>query len=105
VSSDTRGTLSSMKSSIETEQRDSASARVPTVPPGHAIVYTRYGDEKTVVMNPDDFHRLAALDQALTGISAGGIEMSELVEKAHRLEDEPGKPVEDPAAIRALLGL
>ncbi len=30
--------------------------------------------------------------------------MSELVLEAHRLEDTPGTPVEDPAQIQALLG-
>ncbi len=90
---------------IETERRESSSARVPTVQPGKAIVYTRYEEEKTVVMNPQDFHRLAGLDEALAEIAAERIEMSDLVLKAHRLEDEPGEPIEDPAAIRALLDL
>lgn len=94
-----------MARTIETEQRESSSARVPTVPPGRAIVYTRYEEEKTVVMNPQDFHRLAALDEALAEIAAERLEMSDLVLEAHRLEDEPGEPIEDPAAIKTLLGL
>ncbi len=94
-----------MARTIETEQRESSSARVPTVPPGRAIVYTRYEEEKTVVMNPQDFHRLAALDEALAEIAAERLEMSDLVLEAHRLEDEPGEPIEDPVAIKTLLGL
>jgi hypothetical protein len=68
-----------------------------------AIVYTRYDEEKSVVMNPQDFHRLIALDDALAAFDR--IEMSELVLEAHRLEDTPGAPVEDPSRIKALLGL
>jgi hypothetical protein len=106
MSSDIRATVRKVAEPIKTEQRESSSARVPTVPPGRAIVYTRYEQEKTVVMNPEDFHRLAALDEALAEISAiGRLELSDLVLKAHQVEDAPGEPVEDPAAIKALLGL
>jgi len=90
---------------IDSERRDSSTARVPSVPPGKAIVFTRYDEEKTVVMNPEDFHRLAALDEALAEVSLGSIEMSDLALKAHELEDTPATPVEDPEAIQALLDL
>ena len=90
---------------IASEQRDASTARVPAVPRGSAIVYARYGEEKTVVMNPDDFHRLVALDESLAEIASEAPVMSDLVLEAHALEDTPGSPVEDPAAIKALLGL
>lgn len=94
-----------MGQSIETEVRDSSTARVPAVTPGQAIVFTRYEEEKSVVLHPDDYHRLAALDEELAAIALPGIEMSELVLQAHQLDDTPGVPVEDGDAIRALLGL
>jgi hypothetical protein len=94
-----------MAGTIESERREASTARVPSVPPGKAIVYTRYEQEKTVVMNPDDFHRLAAIDQALADITADAPAMSELALKAHEVEDTPGASIEDPAEIKAHLGL
>jgi len=90
---------------IASERRDSSTARVPSVPPGRAIVYTRYDEEKSVVMNPQDFHRLIALDGALAEVACDRIEMSEVALEAHRHEDMPGAPVEDPGRIKSLLGL
>ena len=93
-----------MASSIEQERRDSSTARVPSVSPGRAIVYTRYDEEKAVVMNPQDFHRLAAIDEALAEITAERPAMSDLALRAHELEDTPGQAIEDPTEIKALLG-
>jgi hypothetical protein len=90
---------------IESEVRDSSTARVPSVSPGRAIVFTRYDEEKSVVLHPEDYHRLAALDEELAAIALRPIGMSELVLEAHRLEDTPGTPIEDAAQIKALLGL
>jgi PHD/YefM family antitoxin component YafN of YafNO toxin-antitoxin module len=90
---------------IERERRESSAARVPAVPPGKAIVVTRYGEEKAVVLNPEDFHRLNALERDLDELAAGGPTLSELALKAHELEDTPGTAVEDAEQIRALLGL
>ena len=87
------------------EQRESAGARVPSVPAGTAIVYTRYGEEKSVVLNPQDFHRLSALDHDLEELAFDRPTLSELALKAHALEDTPGSPIEDPDVIKALLGL
>ncbi len=68
-------------------------------------MYTRYAEEKSVVMNPEDFRRLAALDEALAGAVDEVPVVTELALKAHELEDTPRGPLEDPAAIKALLGL
>lgn len=94
-----------MGEAIDREHRESSTARVPSVPPGKAIVYTRYAEEKTVVMNPQDFHRLAELDEALAELTADRPGMSELALRAHELEDAPGTAIEGPAEIKALLGL
>lgn len=91
---------------IRSQRREASTARVPAVTPGTAIVFTRYEEEKAVVLHPADFQRLVELDEALADISVGGQpEVSELVRKAHQLEDEPGAPIEDAAKIEALLGL
>lgn len=91
---------------ITTEVREASTARVPAISPGKALIFTRYGEERGVVMNPDDFHRLAELDEALADVaSSGRPRMSDLVLEARMLEDEPGQPLEEPSAIKALLGL
>jgi hypothetical protein len=68
-------------------------------------VFTRYDEEKAVVLNPQDFHRLSALDRDLEELTADQPVLSPLALKAHALEDTPGAPVEDPEQIKALLGL
>lgn len=78
---------------------------MPSVPVGTALVFTRYDEEKAVVLNPEDFHRLSALDHDLEEVSSDRPALSELALKAHALEDQPGLPLEDPARIKALLGL
>ena len=80
-------------------------ARVPSVQRGRAIVVTRYDEEKAVVLNPDDFRRLAALDRDLDEVAGSPLEMSEVAAKAHAIEDVPGTAIEDPAEIKRLLGL
>ena len=55
-------------------------------------------------MHSSDFRRLASIAAELDEL-AEGIEMSPLALDAHRIEDEPGEPVEDAARIKALLGL
>ncbi len=78
---------------------------MPSVGPGEAIIYTRYGREKSVAMNPEDFHRLAGLDRDIAEIADGQIEMSDLALEAHLDESTPGAAIEDPAEIEAILGL
>ncbi len=90
---------------ITTETRESSTARVPAVPPGRAIVFTRYQEENAVAVNPEDFRRLAAIDKALDAIADDRPAMSDLALAAHRLEDEPVEALEDAGAIRALLDL
>ncbi len=90
---------------IVSERRDSSAARVPAVPLGTALVFTRYDEEKAVVLHPQDFHRLSALDHDLEELSSDRPALSELALKAHALGDTPGVAVEDPDAIKALLGL
>ncbi len=71
---------------------------------GQAITFTRYEKEQAVVLNPQDFHRLAALDAALERDER--TVPSGLALRAHAEEDRPAGPaVEDPAQIKQILGL
>lgn len=58
-----------------------------------------------MVMNPRDFHQLVALERRSTRFASETPVMGELVLEAHLLEDTAGSPIEDPVAIKALLGL
>jgi hypothetical protein len=80
---------------IVTEKRESSAARVPAVPPGTAIVFTRYDQEKAVVVNPEDFRRLSALDHDLEALAADRPTFSGLALEAHVIEDTPGTPIEE----------
>ena len=87
------------------ERRDASTVRVPSVPTGTAVIVTRYGEDKAVLLSREDFERLAALDEALDHIVlADRLPLTELARTAHRLEDEPGAPLEDPELLEALLG-
>jgi hypothetical protein len=90
---------------VKSERRDSSKGRVPAVSPGTAIVFTRYDSEKAVVLHPEDYRRLAALDDALDAVAFDAPDVSALARKAHALEDTPGTSIEDPARIKKLLGL
>lgn len=92
-------------SELFSERRESSSARVPTPQPGTALVFTRYAEAKAVVLHPEDFNRLSALDSGLEELSSERLTLSDLAAKAHALEDAPGTPVENPDEIKALLRL
>lgn len=90
---------------MKSSETDVSAARVPAVERGSALVVRRYGAEHAVVVHPEDFRRLAALDAALAEIDGERPQPSDLTVKAHRLEDRPAGALEDADAIRALLGL
>jgi hypothetical protein len=80
--------------------------RVPAVAEGEAIVYKRYEDEKTVAVNPVDFHRLAQLEADLDEISASDhIPLDDFALEGLLEEARPKRPLEDPAEIEAFLRL
>jgi hypothetical protein len=88
---------------FEIERREASSARVPAPPPGRAIAFTRYAKEQSVVLNPRDFERLAAIDAALG--QTDRIAPSDLAMRAHALEETLATPVEDPERIKSILSL
>lgn len=86
--------------------RRASSDRVPVVEEGEAIVYTRYADEKTVAVNPADFHRLARLEDDLDGLGISDhIPLDDVALEGLLEEARPKRPIEDAARIEAILGL
>ena len=53
----------------------------------------------------DQSRRYGRLEDDLDEVASEKPELSLLVLRAHRLEDTPGTSIEDPAQIKALLGL
>jgi len=93
-----------MASTLRLERREASTARVPAPRQGQALAFTRYEKEQAVVLNPQDFHRLAALDAALE--QDDRTVPSDLALRAHAQESRPAAPaVEDPAQIKTILGL
>lgn len=92
---------------FQVQTKQSSKDRVPVVEPGEAIIYERYGEEKTVAVNPDDFHRLAQLDSELDEIAASDhIPLDDFALEGLLEEARPHKqPIENAAQIKALLGL
>ncbi len=88
------------------EYRASSSDRVPAVDQGCAIVYTKYRDEqKSVVVNPVDFERLAEIEAALDVVCCGGLKTSDLAMHAYLTEAVSQGAIEDADTIKALLDL
>jgi hypothetical protein len=79
--------------------------RVPDPVPGVATVVSRYRRERAVLLHPDDFHRLDALDALVTAAAATEpLALTDEAIAAHREEDAPGEPVTDPALLEELFG-
>jgi hypothetical protein len=79
--------------------------RVPDPQRGVATVVSRYRRERAVLLHPDDFHRLDALDALVADVSATDpLALGDAAAAAHRDEDTPGEPVTDPALLDELFG-
>lgn len=77
--------------------------RVPDPRPGVATVVSRYRRERAVLLHPEDFHRLEALDALMAEL--GRLEppaQSDAALRAHRDEDTPDAPITDPAVLDEL---
>jgi hypothetical protein len=91
--------------SFELHPIPSDQVRVPDPQRGVATVVSRYRRERAVLLHPDDFHRLDALDALVTDVSASEpAVLSEAAAEAHSDEDTPGEPVTDPALLDELFG-
>lgn len=79
--------------------------RIPALTPGVATAVRRYDQERAFVLHPEDYHRLAALEELVAAATAlPALELSETAVRAHIEESSPGRSVTDPAKLKALLG-
>lgn len=79
--------------------------RIPPPVVGKATVVHRYGKERAMLVHPDDFHRLVALDRFVEeAVTLVPVRFSREAERAHAEEGSPGEPITDPAAIAELFG-
>lgn len=78
--------------------------RIPRPSRGVAMRVTRYREDHSVILHPDDFRELQLLEALVD--DAGRLEpleISQIGEQAHREEDRAGTSVEDPAVLERLL--
>ncbi|MGH2947092.1 MAG: hypothetical protein ACRDPC_12680 [Solirubrobacteraceae bacterium] len=79
--------------------------RIPDQRAGTATVISRYRKERAVLIHPDDFHRLQALEAFISAVIATeSLEFSDTAIAAHRSEETPGAPITDPAQLAELFG-
>ncbi|HEX3324942.1 MAG TPA: hypothetical protein VHR65_07435 [Solirubrobacterales bacterium] len=80
--------------------------RIPAPVQGTAMHVTRYGRDQSVILHPDDYHALGALDELVErACRVPPLKVSEAGYAAHMEEDRGrGEPIEDPVALRKLLG-
>jgi hypothetical protein len=79
--------------------------RIPDPEAGEVTVISRYGKERAMLIHPDDFHRLEALDRLLAeAAELGPLEPSPEALRAHVEEGTPGEPITDPARLAELFG-
>lgn len=91
---------------LKSKQVASNDVRLPTPMRGTAMRVTRYGKDQSVILHPDDFGELQALDELVDRASRlPPLRISEAGHSAHLEEDRSGgEPVEDPAILRKLFG-
>jgi hypothetical protein len=90
---------------VNTQVVPSDQVRFPELHPGTATAVHRYDKERAFVLHPDDFHRLAALDELAAGaLALPSFELSAAAVNAHHEESTPGRSLTDPRELKALLG-
>lgn len=92
--------------SLKSKTVASNEVRIPVPARGTAVHVTRYGRDQSVILHPDDYRLLDALEELVERASRlPPLEVSEAGYAAHVDEDRSrGEPVEDPATLRRLLG-
>lgn len=79
--------------------------RIPDPEAGEATVISRYGNERAMLIHPEDFHRLNEFDRLLDEVSQlTPIALSGEAARAHVEEGTPGEPITDPAVLAQLFG-
>jgi hypothetical protein len=91
--------------SLKSKRVASNEVRVPSPRRGTAMRVTRYRKDHSVILHPDDFAELEALDALAQRASrVEPLRVSEAGYRAHLEEDRSTEPVEDHAILRRLFG-
>ncbi len=89
---------------METNQVTSNEVRLPRPSRGVATRVTRYREDHSVILHPDDFRQLEALDELVSEASRlDRLTPSDVGVRVH-LEDRSEKPIEDAATLKRLFG-
>jgi len=90
--------------SLESKNVASNEVRVPRPSRGVAMRVTRYREDYSVILHPDDYEQLEALDALVDeACRLEPLPISEIGEQAHLAEDRAGDSIEDPDALQRLL--
>lgn len=89
---------------METNHVTSNEVRLPRPSRGVATRVTRYREDYSVILHPDDFQHLEALDELVSEASRlDRLTPSDVGVRVH-LEDRPDRPIEDAATLKRLFG-
>lgn len=91
---------------LKSKKVASNEVRIPTPERGTAVHVTRYSKDQSVILHPDDFDELQALDGLIErACRLKPLELSEAALRAHFEEDRSaGEAIEDAATLRKLFG-
>ena len=90
--------------SLESKNVTSNEVRIPRPSRGVATRVTRYREEYSVILHPDDYEQLEALDALVDEACAlEPLPSTDIGHQAHLEEDRAGSSIEDPDALRRLL--
>jgi hypothetical protein len=89
---------------METNRVTSNEVRLPRPSRGVATRVTRYREDHSVILHPDDFRHLEALEELVSEASRlDRLAPSDIGVRVH-LEDRPSEPIEDAATLNRLFG-
>lgn len=90
---------------LKSKRVASNEVRVPSPRRGTVMRVTRYRKDHSVILHPDDFVELEALEALARRASRlEPLRVSEAGYRAHLEEDRSAEPIEDPATLRRLFG-
>ena len=89
---------------MDTTDVTSNEVRLPRPRRGVATRVTRYREDHSVILHPDDYRRFEALDELVAeACRLDRLLPSEIGVRIQR-EDRPDAPIEDPATLKRLFG-
>ncbi len=89
---------------METNRVTANEVRLPRPSRGIATRVTRYHEDHSVILHPDDFRQLEALDELASGAARLDRLMPSDVGVRVHLEDRPSRPIEDADTLKRLFG-